>query len=133
MQAIGVRMKVRHSGIIRAWRILASSRSARTWSTGQLRRVRTPDLHSAINIHVSLLSLPAYIEFAELLSAGCRIYKSSIHEIWRKPGAFSTGARRCASRLTFGECGMELAVQTSFDEPMEADEYAIHLDARKLG
>jgi nucleoside-diphosphate-sugar epimerase len=102
---------------------------ARTWSAGQVAAVRTPD-YIRDNIHVSLLRL-AYVEFAEQLEDSAAITKFNPRGYVESQGAFAERVAREVRSRTGWECGLDLAKQTVFDEPMErANTDAV--DIRKL-
>jgi nucleoside-diphosphate-sugar epimerase len=103
---------------------------ARTWSAGQVAAVRTPD-YIRDNIPVSLLSA-AYVEFAEQLSHASAIAKFNPRGYVETQGAFSERVAREMRSRTSWECGLELAVQTVFDEPLERMNID-QLDESKLG
>ena len=103
---------------------------ARTWSAGQVAAVRTPD-YIRDNIHVSLLSA-AYVEFAEQFPHAAAFTKLNPQGYVESQGAFSERVAREMRSRTSWECGLELAVQTVFDEPMERMN-TDPIDAQKLG
>lgn len=103
---------------------------ARTWSAGQVAAVRTPD-YIRDNIHVSLLSA-AYVEFAEELPRASAFTKLNSKGYVESQGAFAERVAREMRRRTTWECGLELAVQTVFDEPIERMNTDL-IDGPKLG
>ena len=103
---------------------------ARTWSAGQVAAVRTPD-YIRDNIPVSLLSA-AYVEFAEQLPHASAFTKLNPRGYVETQGAFAERVAREMRSRTSWECGLELAVQTAFDEPMERMN-TDQLDGPKLG
>lgn len=90
---------------------------ARTWSKGDIAKVRTP-AYVRDNIHVSLLSA-AYVAFAEEIDTGGTHKKYNPSGYIETQGAF---AGRVASELrqrTGWECRLEIAEQSEFEEPRE--------------
>jgi UDP-glucose 4-epimerase len=103
---------------------------ARTWSAGQVAQVRTPD-YIRDNIHVSLLSA-AYVGFAEQLPHGSGLVRLNPRGYVESQGAFSERVAREFQSRTSWDCGLECAVQTVFNEPMERVNID-QLDTAKLG
>jgi UDP-glucose 4-epimerase len=103
---------------------------ARTWSTGQVAAVRTPD-YIRDNIHISMLSA-AYAEFAEQLPHAAGFAKLNPSGYVESQGAFSERVAREFRSRTSWECRLECAEQTVFDEPRERMN-TDPLDGRKLG
>lgn len=103
---------------------------ARTWSTGQVAAVRTPD-YIRDNIHVSLLSA-AYVEFAEHLPQAALFTKFNPSGYVESQGAFSERVAREMRSRTGWACELVCAKQTEFDEPLERMNTDL-LDGRKLG
>jgi hypothetical protein len=103
---------------------------ARTWAAGQVAAVRTPD-YIRDNIPVSLLT-SAYINFAEQISSGAPYSKFNPMGYVESQGAFADRVAREMRSRTNWNCGLDLAVQTAFDEPHERMNID-PLDAQKLG
>jgi UDP-glucose 4-epimerase len=103
---------------------------ARTWSTGQVAVVRTPD-YIRDNIHVSLLSA-TYVEYAEQLPRAAAFTKINPSGYVETQGAFAERVARELRGRTSWECTLELAAQTAFDEPRERMN-TDPVDGRKLG
>jgi nucleoside-diphosphate-sugar epimerase len=103
---------------------------ARTWSTGQVATVRTPD-YIRDNIHVSLLSA-AYVEFAEHLPHAAAFTKLNPSGYVESQGAFAERVAREMRSRTSWACDLECTKQIVFDEPMERMN-TDPLDWRKLG
>jgi nucleoside-diphosphate-sugar epimerase len=88
----------------------------RTWKTGETARVNTPD-YVRDNIHVSLLA-KAYAKFAAETAAGRGTAKLNPSGYVESQGAFAERfAAAMRPRLGLA-CGLDLATQTDFSEPM---------------
>ncbi|MGX2040495.1 NAD-dependent epimerase/dehydratase family protein [Methylocaldum sp. MU1018] len=88
----------------------------RTWKTGEIARVNTPD-YVRDNIHVALLA-KAYVRYASEVSAGTAKAKLNPSGYVETQGAF---AKRFAAEMRprLGlECALEMAMQTDFSEPL---------------
>ena len=88
----------------------------RTWKAGNVAKVNTP-AYIRDNIHVRLLAA-AYVRYAEDLANGVAAPKLSPSGYVETQGAFAERfAREIGSRLNL-DCGLELADQTEFIEPV---------------
>ena len=88
----------------------------RTWKTGEVARVNTPD-YIRDNIHVDLLAA-CYARFAAEVAEGRGAARCSPSGYVESQGGFSRRmAVELAPRLGLA-CGLDLATQTDFSEPM---------------
>ena len=87
-----------------------------TWRAGETASVRTPE-YIRDNIHVDLLA-SCYVSAleAEVWSSALKVIRPSGYV--ESQGAFSLRVSREMSRRTGWECGVDLARQTDFSEPM---------------